>query len=216
MISLVLIFCSSMASEKDLVFQDKGQNRKLISKRPPFALTLPSEFQLMGSSPVEYPEQNSLTRSYLYMREKGKGVEEMVILQIADKTDPQAEPITVPPLKPDAEKRMYYKNRMKRGKAEMDCLVQLIYWNPKAPSLQSLLKKGIMIPSHPALQGQLLFAYEGEHAVFIKYSRDVHSFGFRTSDKGDDWNRESISGNEKRAYEIFQKDFMALIDSVTF
>jgi hypothetical protein len=87
-------------------------------------------------------------------------------------------------------------------------------WNPDAPSLQPIVKKGIVIPSHWALQGQFLFVYQGEHAVSIRYSRDIRAFGLKISEEGKDWERESISGNEKRTYETFQKTFMGMINSI--
>jgi uncharacterized protein YkuJ len=76
------------------------------------------------------------------------------------------------------------------------------------------VKKGIIIPSHWALQGQLLFVYQGEHAVSIRYSKDANAFGFKVSEEGDKWNRESISGDEKKTYETFQKTFMRMRDSI--
>ena len=61
-----------------------------------------------------------------------------------------------------------------------------------------------------------MFIYGGENAVFLRYSKDVGSFGMKVSSKGADWNRELISGNEKKVQEVFQKDFMKTIDSLTF
>jgi hypothetical protein len=87
-------------------------------------------------------------------------------------------------------------------------------WNPGASSLQPIVKKGIMIPSRWALQGQFLFVYEGEHVVFIRYAKNVNSFGLKISEEGRDWERESISGNEKRGYETYPKTFMGMIDSI--
>ncbi|HMK51531.1 MAG TPA: hypothetical protein VK551_03410, partial [Thermodesulfobacteriota bacterium] len=145
---------------------------------------------------------------------KGKQIEEMLILQIADKTNPQAGPITAPPLKPYAEERMYSKGKFKTGSLESDYLVQLMTWNPDAPSLQPILKKGLVIPSHRALQGQFLIFYQGEHAVFFRYSKDVNSFGMKVSEKGEDWGKGIISGNEKKTYETFQKTFMEIMDSI--
>ena len=205
--------CSSAAAaEKDLEIQGK----KLISRMPPFTLNLPAELRLIHSSTVEYPKESSRTRTYFLIREKLKQVEQMMIVQIADRTNPMAEPMSVPPLKPDTDRRIYIKRNLKKEKVEVDYMIQLIVWNPEAPSLEPIVKKGIGIPSQWALQGQILFPYGGEHAVFIRYSRDVTSFGMRVSGKGDDWNRESISGNEKKAYEVFQKDFMGAINSLTF
>jgi hypothetical protein len=109
---------------------------------------------------------------------------------------------------------MYQKSKIKKGELEINYLIQLMAWNPNAPSLQPLLKKGIVIPSHWALQGQFLFIYQGEHAVLIRYSKDVNAFGNKVSEKGEDWGKGSISGNEKRAYETFQKMFMEMINSI--
>jgi hypothetical protein len=88
-------------------------------------------------------------------------------------------------------------------------------WNPDAPSLQPIVKKGIVIPSCWALQGQFLFNYRGGHAVLVRYSRDVRSFGFKISEEGKDWERSSISGNEMKTYETFQKIFMEMINSIS-
>jgi hypothetical protein len=87
-------------------------------------------------------------------------------------------------------------------------------WNPNAPSLQSLVKKGIVISAHWALQGQFLFVYQGEHAVFVRYSKDVNAFGMKVSERGEDWGKGSISGSERRVYEAFQKMFMEMINSI--
>jgi hypothetical protein len=162
----------------------------------------------------ENPAENSLTRAYFLVRVKGKQVEEMLILQIADKTNPQAGPITVQPLKPYIEKRMYSKNKVKKERLEIDYIIQLMAWNPDALSLQPIVKKGILIPSHWALQGQFLFTYQGEHAVLVRYSRDIHSFGFKISEEGKDWERGSISGNEMKTREAFQKIFIEMINSI--
>jgi len=64
------------------------------------------------------------------------------------------------------------------------------------------------------VQGQLIFAYRGEHAVFIRYSKDVNAFGFKVSEKGEDWGKRSISGNEKKVYETFRKSFVEMMDSI--
>jgi hypothetical protein len=200
----------AIAAERDLEIQGK----KLISAKPPFAVTLPSEFNLVHSFSHENPGENSLTRVYFLVKTKGKQVEEMLILQIADKTNPQAGPITAAPLKPYAEERMYSKGKFKKGSLESDYLVQLMTWNPDAPSLQPILKKGLVIPSHRALQGQFLIFYQGEHAVFFRYSKDVNSFGMKVSEKGEDWGKGIISGNEKKTYETFQKTFMEIMDSI--
>jgi hypothetical protein len=76
------------------------------------------------------------------------------------------------------------------------------------------MKKGLLIPPHWALQGQFLFLHLGEHAVFFRYSRDISSFGIKISEKGDDWGKGVISGNEKEVYEAFQNAFMQMIDSI--
>lgn len=190
------------------------QGKKLISKKPPYTFIMPSEFQLIHSSSFEIPKENSLTRIFFLIKEKNKQVEEMLIVQIADKTNPQAGPMTAPPLKPYTEKKMYSKGKIKKGELEVDHLIQLMAWNPDAPSLQPIVKKGIVIPSRWAMQGQFLFNYLGEHAIFIRYSKDVNAFGFKISEEGDQWNKESISGNEKKVYETFQKIFRGMIDSI--
>lgn len=213
-IALIFLFLIGqaipVAATKDLEVQGK----KLISHKPPFTLALPSQFQLIYSSALENLKENSITRVYLFVKEKNKEVEEMFIVQIADKTNPQASHITAPPLKPYAEKRMYQKDRIKKGELVVDYLVQTMAWNPDAPSLQPVVEKGITIPPHLALQGQLLFTYQGEHAVFIKYSRDVNSYGSKVSEEKKDWEKGLISGNEKKTYETFQKIFFEMIDSI--
>jgi hypothetical protein len=209
---MVLLFfaCGPTTKEKDLEIDGK----KLISRKPPFTLIFPTEFQLAHSSTVEYPKESSLTCSYFFIKEKEKQIEEMLIIQIADKTNPQAEAMTSPPLKPETTKRMYSNGKIKKGGLEVDYLIQLMAWNPVAPSLQPIVKKGTVIPPHWALQGQFLFLYQGEHAVFFRYSKDINSFGIKISEKGDDWEKGVISGNEKRVYETFQKTFMQMMDSI--
>jgi len=192
--------------QKDLEVQGK----KLVSQKPPFTLTLPSGFNLAHSFSHESPEESSVTRGYFLVKTKGKQIEEMIILQIADKTNPQAGPMSAPPLKPYLERRSYLKGKIR----ELDYLIQLMAWNPDAPSLQPIVKQGIIIPSRLALQGQIQFLYQGEHAVSIRYSRDANSFGTRVSEKGDDWDKALISGNQKRVYETFYKNFMGMIDSI--
>jgi len=199
-----------IASEKDFEIQGK----KLISQKPSFIMSLPSEFRLIHFSSRANPSEGSLTRAYYFVKAKEKDVQEMLIVEIADRTNPQAGPITTPALKPFTEKRMYLKDRMKRGEFRGNYLIQLMAWNPDAPSLQPVVRKGIMIPSGWALQGQFLFVYQGENAVFIRYTKNVNSFGLKISEEGKDWERESISGNEKKAYETFQKTFMEMIDSI--
>jgi hypothetical protein len=207
---MLITWTTGSAAQKDLEIQGK----KLISQKPPFTLTLPSEFNLIHSFSHENPGESSLTRVYFLVKTKGKQVEEMLILQIADKSNPQAGPMTVTPLKPYSEKRLYSKGKVKKGELEMDTLIQLMAWNPDAPSLQPIVKKGLVIPSSWALQGQFLFLYQAEHAVFFRYSKDINSFGIKASEKGDDWDKKLISGNEKRVYETFQKTFMEMMDSI--
>jgi hypothetical protein len=99
------------AAQKDLEIQGK----KLVSQKPPFTLTLPSEFNFVHSFTHENPRESSVTRVYFLVKTKGKQVEEMLILQIADKTNPQAGPMTAPPLKPYTEKGMYSKGEVRKG-----------------------------------------------------------------------------------------------------
>jgi len=198
------------AAQKDLDLQGK----KLVSQKPPFTLTLPSEFKLVHSFLHENPQESSLTRVYFLVKSREKQAEEMLILQIADRTNSQAGPIIAPPLKPYTEKRLYSKGKVKKGEIEVNYLTQLMAWNPDAPSLQPIVKKGFVIPAHWALQGQLLFHYQGENAVLCRYSRATDSFGVKVSDRGDAWERGMISGNEKKVYEAFQKSFMEMIDSI--
>ncbi len=198
------------AAEMDLEIQ----GRRFVSQKPPFTLTLPSELDLVYSFSHENPGENSLTRVYFLTKTKGKQIEEMLILQVADRTGPSVEPMTVATLRPYTEKRMFLKDRVRRGELRIDYLVQLMAWNPEAPSLQPLLRRGMVIPPHWALQGQFQFVYQAEHAVSIRYSRDVNSFGMKVSDAGDGWGRGSISGNEKKVYEIFRTSFLEMIDTV--
>jgi len=198
------------AAQKDVEVEGK----KLVSSRPAFTLTLPSEFNLIHSFSHENPGESSLTRVFFLVKSREKQVEEMLILQIADRTNPQAGPITAPSLKPYTDKRMYSKGKVKKGEIEVTYLTQLMAWNPDAPSLQPIVKKGFVIPSRWALQGQFLFRYQGENAVFCRYSRTIDSFGIKVSDKGNAWEKELISGNEKRVCENFQKFLMEMIDSI--
>jgi hypothetical protein len=207
---IVLTWTIAYAAPKDLEIKEK----QLISQKPPFTFTLPSELSMIYSFSHENPAENSLTRAYFLVKVKGKQVEEMLILQIADKTNPQAGPMTVPSLKPYTEKRMYSKSKVKKKGLEINYILQLMAWNPDAPSLQPIVKKGIVIPFHWALQGQFLFTYQGEHAVLGRYSRDVHSFGVKISEEGKDWERSSVSGNEMKTYEAFQKIFIGMINSI--
>lgn len=211
--ALTLIFwTATLAAEK--IVETKG--KEFISKVPPFTLTLPTEFRLVHSSSQDFPKENSRTRVYFLIKENNKQAEELLIVQVAEKTNPQAEPITAPPLKPLSEERMYSQGREKKGETEIDYLLQLMQWSPEAPSLQSLIKGGIVIPSHWALQGLCLFICDLERAVLIRYSKDVHSFGLKVSDRAEMWRKGSLTGNEKKAVEIFQKSFMGMIDSIRF
>ena len=208
--SLVIPWVNADATPKEI----DVQGRKLISLKPAFTLTLPSEFTLIHSYLHENPGKSSLTRVYFLVNTQGRQVEEMFILQIADKTNPQAEPMTAPPLKAYTEKRLYSKGRVKKGELEVDYLTQLMAMNPDAPSLQPVIKKGFIISAHWALQGQFLFLYLGENAVLCRYSRMINSFGTKVSDKGEAWEKGIISGNEKKVYEAFQKAFMEMVNSI--
>lgn len=198
------------AVQKDIELQ----GRKLVSLKPPFTLILPSEFNLVHSFSHENPGESSLTRVFFLVRDREKRIEEMLIVQIADRTNPQAGPMATTPLKPYTEKRLYSKGKVKKGGIEVEYLTQFMAWNPDAPSLQPIVKKGFVIPARWALQGQFLFRYQGENAVFFRYSRAIDSLGTKVSDKGEAWEKGSISGNEKRVYETFQKSFMKMIDSI--
>jgi hypothetical protein len=190
------------------------QGKRLLSQKPPFTSMAPPELRLIHSFSQDNPAENSSTRIYFYIKDREKKAEEMLIVQIADKTNPQALPMTAPPLTPYTEKRMYSKGKIKKGDLEIEHLTQLMAWNPGAKSLQPIIKKGITIPSQWALQGQFLFIYLGEHAVFLRYSKDVNTFGTKVSGDGKAWEKGAISGNEKKAYEAFQKNFMELVNSI--
>ncbi len=207
---IIVPWVTAGAVQKDI----EVQGRKLVSLKPAFTLTLPSEFNLVYSFSHENPGESSRTRVFFLIKSKEKQVEEMLILQIADRTNPQAGPMIAPPLKPYTEKRLYSKGKMKRDGIDVDYLTQSMAWNPGAPSLQPIIKKGFVIPGQWALQGQFLFHYQGENAVLGRYSRSVNSFGGKVSDKGEAWEKETISGNEKKVYETFQKSFMEMIDSI--
>ena len=207
---LVLAWATVPAAARDVEVKGK----QLISQKPPFSFRLHSEFRLIHSFSQEYPEENSLTRGYFLIREKNKKVEEMLILQIADRTNPQAEPIQAPSLKPYTEKKSYLMEKKRRGDLEIERLIQLFAWNPGASSFQPIVKKGFTIPSRWAMQGQFLFNYVGEHVVLVRYYRDVNTFGLKVSETGEKWDRGSISGTEKRVYEIFRKSFLEMVDSI--
>lgn len=211
MIAFVFLVSTNLSfAAKDIEIQKK----KLVSKRPPFTLTLPSELRLIHSFSHENPEENSVTRVYFLITEKNRQVEEMLILQIGDRTNPQAEPIRAPALKPYTEKRTYLRDKKKKGALEVDYLLQLMAWNPDASSLQPLRQEGMKIPSHWAMQGQFLFNYLGEHVILVRYSKDVNAYGLKVSEAGEDWNKGSISGNEQRVYEAFRKGFLEMVDSI--
>ena len=211
LLGLVLIgWAVDAAAKKDLEIEGK----RMVSQKPPFTSMAPPDLRLIHSFSHDNPAESSLTRVFFYIKDREKKAEEMFIVQISDKTNPQALPMTAPPLKPYSEKKMYSKGKIKKGDLEIDHLTQLMVWNPDAKSLQSIVKKGISIPNHWALQGQFLFIYLGEHGVFVRYSKDVNSFGVKVSGEGKDWDRDGLSGNEKRVYEIFQKGFMEMVNSI--
>jgi hypothetical protein len=197
-------------SPKDLDIQ----GRKLTSQKPPFTSQAPSALQLIHFFSHDNPAENSLTRVYFYIKDREKKAEEMFIVQIADKTNPQALPMTAPRLRPLSEKRMYSQGKIKKGDLEIEYLTQLMAWNPDARSLQPIVKKGITIPNHWALQGQFQFIYLGEHGVLVRYSRDANSFGVNVSKEGKDWEKDALSGNEKKVFRIFQKSFMEMVNSI--
>ncbi len=210
LVFLLIAWTTTCAPKKDLEVDGK----KLVSSKPPFTLTLPSDIDLIHSFSDEHPEQNSLTRVYLFVKAKEKRVEEMLTVQIADRTNPQSGPMEAPPLKPYTDQRSYLKGKLKKGDVEIDYLIQSMAWNPNAPSLQPILEKGFFIPPHWALQGQFLFLYQGEHAVFLRYSKDITSFGMKISENETDWGKEVISGKEKTVYESFEKSFTQLMESI--
>jgi hypothetical protein len=210
-ISLFLVLgIITSPSAKELEIQGK----RLVSQKPPFTLVTPSDLRFVHSFSHENPGESSLTRVYFFVKSEGKQLEEMLIVQISDKTDPQGAPMTLPPLKPYTEKRLYVKEKMKKADLEGEYLIQLMAWNPEAPSLQPIVKKGILIPSYWALQGQFQFKYMGEHAVSFRYSKDVRTFGMKVSDEGRQWEKELLSGNERKVYEIFRKAFTEMIRSI--
>ena len=213
LVFFILVTASSVSGAgKDLEVRGKT----LISRMPPFVVTLPSDLQWTHSSSSEHPAENSRTRTDFFIRDQKKQIEELMIVQIATKTNPQAGPMVVPPLKPFSEKRMYSKGRIKRGDVEVEYLIQLMAWNPDAPSLQPVLKKGWTLPARWAVQAQILFQSDLEQAVFLRYSRDTRSFGLKVSTEGGPWDKGSISGNEKKVYEAFQKTVSGMIESFRF
>ena len=213
LLGTILIFCSQAFGAEKLL-EIKGN--RLISYKPPLQLVLPSELRLVHSLSTDHPRESSRTRAYLLVKEQKKQVENLLILQIAEKTNPQAEPMTVPPLKPSSEERTYSKGQLKKEQRQIDYLSQLMIWNPEAASLKPLIEKGFVVPSHLALQGQILFLYDADHAVLLWYSQDAQNFGMKVSDRDDQWKKGSISGNEKKVVETFQKKLMGMIESIQF
>ena len=207
---VVLIASSVLAAGKDVEVRE----RTLTSETPPFLVTLPSDLQLVYFESAEHAAENSRTRTFFLAREAGKRVEEMLVVQIADRTNPQAGPMVAPPLKPYGEKRLYLKGKIKKDGVEVDSLIQLMAWNPDASSLQPVIRKGLKIPSHWALQAQVLFQPQVESAVFLRYSRDIHSFGVKVSDEEKAWDKESISGSEKKVYDSFRQAASSMIESL--
>lgn len=199
------------AAAKDLEVLGK----RLVSQRPPFEMNLPAGFRLIHSFVQDNPKESSQTRVFLLVKARDKEAEEMLVLQISDRTNPQAGPITAPPLKPYTEKRMYLMEKVKRQEVPADLMVQLMAWNPDAPSLEPVIKKGIAIPSRWALQGQCLFVLPPDHAVLFRYSKDARSLGVKVSEEGDAWNRDTLTGNEKKACEAFKKMFMEMVESIS-
>ncbi len=185
---------------------------QLISSKPSFSLLLPAEFKLMNS--LETPGENSATRAYIYIKEKDKQVEEMLILQIATQTNSQAGPMTAPALTPYTEVRVYEMDKTKKGELELAYLIQSMVWNAKASSFEPIIQQGLVIPTHLALQGQIQFLYQNKYAISIRYSRDVNSFSAKVSEDAKKWNKDSISGNEEQALKIFKGTFMKMMDSV--
>lgn len=202
----------AVAAEKEVEIRGK----ELVFQSPPFTMTLPAELRLAHSASTDYPSENSRTRVYFFVKEKNKQVEALLIIQVAERTNPKAEPISVPPLKPWSEDAAYSTGRLKKGEREIDYLVQLMGWDPQAPSLQPVTKAGFTIPPHFALQGQGLFLHSLDRAVQIRFSKDVQSFGFKVSEKAEKWKKRSLAGDERKASEAFQKIFMDMIQSITF
>jgi hypothetical protein len=213
LIAAIFVFYSQTFGAEKLL--DIKGNR-LISYEPALQLVLPSELRLVHSLSTDHPRESSRTRAYLLIKEQKKTVEDLFILQIAEKTNPQAEPMTTPPLKPSSEERMYSKGQVKKEERQIGYLSQLMAWNPEAATLKPLIEKGFVVPSHLALQGQILFLYDTDHAVLLWYARDVETFGMKVSDRDDHWKKGSVSGNEKKAVDAFQKSLLTMIESIQF
>jgi hypothetical protein len=207
-----IALANAVAAEKEM----EVRGRELMVHSPPFTMALPAELRWAHSFSTDYPKESSRTRVHFFVREKNKQVQELLIIQIAERTNPRAEPISVPPLKPFSEDAAYLTGRLKRGDREFEYLVQLMGLNPKASSLQPLVKAGFSIPPHLALQGQGLFVYSLDQAVLVRFSKDAQSFGIEVSEKAERWKKGSIAGNEKKASEAFQKTFLDMIQSITF
>jgi hypothetical protein len=185
---------------------------QLVSSNPSFSLILPAEFKLMNS--LENPGENSVTRAYIYIKEKDKQVEEMLILQIAARTNSAAGPMTAPPLTPYTEERIYEMDKIKKGELELDYLIQWMVWNAKASFFEPMIQQGLVIPTHMAIQGQVQFLYQKKYAISLRYSRDVNSFSLKVSGDAKKWNKDAVSGNEEQALKIFKGTFMKMMDSV--
>ncbi len=202
----------AVAAEKEVEIKGKD----LVFQSPSFTMTLSSEMRLVHSASTDYPAENSRTHVYFFVRDKNKHVEALLIVQVAERTNPKADPISVPPLKPLSAEAAYSTGRLKKGEREIDYLVQLMSWDPQASSLQPIIKAGFTIPPHLALQGQALFLTSLDHAVQIRFSKDVQSFGVKVSEKGERWKKSSLASDEKKVSEAFQKIFMDMIQSITF
>jgi hypothetical protein len=213
LLAAMFMYCSKTFDAEKLL--DIKGNR-LNSYKPAFQLVLPSELRLVHSLSTDYPRESSRTRAYLLIKEQKEQVEDLLILQIAEKTNPQAEPMTIPPLKPSSEELMYSKGQVKNEERRVDYLSQLMTWNPEAVTLKPLIEKGFVVPSHLALQGQILFLYDTDHAVLLWYSRDVQTFGMKVSDRDDYWKKGSVSGNEKKVVDAFQESLLTMIESIQF
>lgn len=193
-------------------FEIKG--RELTFNNPSFSIRLPSELYLIHSFAQDFPSENSRTRAYIFIKDRNKEAEELLIIQIADRTNPQAGPITASPLKPYSEKRMYAKGKELKDGVEISYMIQLMAWNPDAPSLKPVLNKGVNIAHKWALQGQFLFIYQGDHAVSFRYSKSIDSFGMKISEDGKDWEKDRLKGNEKKVYEKFKNTFMEMLRTI--
>jgi hypothetical protein len=208
----IVVVCLGTGGARAGEIEVKG--RRIAFEKPPFAVTAPGELRLVHTAAFDNPKEFSRTRVFYLVRDREKRVEEMFLVQIADRASEEAGPISAPPLAPYAENRMYAKETLKKKDLPVEWMIQAMAWNPEAPSLQPIVKKGLTIPARWALQGQFLFVWQGEHAVMVRYSRDAGTFGLKVSEEGDRWNRDRLSGNEKKAYEAFLKGFRETLDSV--